>query len=172
MFLSHHLSRNHSLSGSHHSDSTLRQSGSLSGSLVLPDAAIPEEGNHSATTRKESGRFGRSNIDLLEERRERELVTGLQQGPNDSQGVNSIEKDLVNGMRGVAVSDTPTRPRSGTGDARVQQAQQKAAGERSYSLCSFLHDHNPSGVTSRHDMIWRSGKSSFVAGFGLRNLAQ
>lgn len=116
------------MSGSHHSDSTLRQPGSLSGSLILPDAAIPEEDNHSTAARKESGRLGRSNIDLLEERRERELVTGLG-GPNQSQGVNSIEKDLVNGLGGVAVSDTPTRPRSGTGDARVQQAQQKAAGE-------------------------------------------
>jgi hypothetical protein len=163
------------LSGSHHSESTLRQSGSLSGSFVLPDAAIPEEEKGSTTTRQESGRFGRSNIDLLEERRERELVTGLQ-GPNESQGVNSIEKDLVNGMGGVAVSDTPTRPRSGTGDARVQQAQQKAAGEYSFTSCKSLicsrRNQNTSGVHSRHFMVWRSGKRSFVIGVGLRKLAE
>jgi hypothetical protein len=116
------------LSSSHHSEGTLRQHGSLSGSLVLPEPAIPEERTQADAERSDRRRSRGDNIDLLEERRERDLVTDLK-GPNESQGVNAIEKEMVKAMAAVSTADRPTRPRSGTGDARVQATQQKAAGK-------------------------------------------
>lgn len=96
---------------------------------MLPEAAISEETNGNAVGHQTRRSFG--NIDLLEERRERDLVTGELKGngSNEPRGVEAIEKELASELQNTATSGQPNRPRSGTGDARVQAAQQKAAGE-------------------------------------------
>ena len=137
VFLSHHWSRQQSMSGSQQSEGTLRQSGSLSGSLVLPEAAIAEERNGNEAGQGARRSFGNanlgmtSNIDLLEERSERDLVTGQLKanGIDEPFGVDAVEKELASGLSKASISGSASRPRSGTGDARVQEAQQKAAGE-------------------------------------------
>ena len=125
------------MSGSQQSEGTLRQSGSLSGSLVLPEAAIAEERNGNEAGQGARRSFGNanlgmtSNIDLLEERSERDLVTGQLKvnGIDEPFGVDAVEKELASGLSKASISGSASRPRSGTGDARVQEAQQKAAGE-------------------------------------------
>jgi hypothetical protein len=104
---------------------------------VLPEAAIPEETIGNEIGNKSRKSFGganlgmTSNIDLLEERSERDLVTGRLNGNGayEPRGVDAVEKELASGLEKSVISEGSSRPRSGTGDARVQEAQQKAAGE-------------------------------------------